>query len=149
MAYDNTKLELAVDRWLTAECIEGFGETYSGTLLTSFEDFCFESGALKRSPGRVAFGSALKRRGFETRKMGGLTFWAGITLKTPPAIIEPRQNPAAAESRTATRVHKIEENQSKLENSAAERAQRAAEVKKRMRDETKERNQRADRVSPE
>lgn len=87
MVYDNTKLEAAFNAWLKANVAVGFGEHYAGDLLDDFCEFLAETGMLKRSPGRVVFGKELKRHGgFDRRKSGGLTYWAGLALKKPRAL---------------------------------------------------------------
>lgn len=92
--YDNAKLEAAFQAWLDKNVEVGFGEHYAGDLLDDFDDFLRDTGRLKRSPGRVAFGRLLRLDGrFDTRKRMGLTYWSGLTLKNPPAkdALEPRR----------------------------------------------------------
>ena len=90
MIYDNTKFRAAIAAWMEARCFVSFGETYCGDLQDDFEDFCSEAGMMKRSPGRVVFGRELTRLGFEKCRKLGLTYWAGILLKTPPTESRPR-----------------------------------------------------------
>ena len=49
MIYDNTKLRAAIAAWMEACCFLSFGETYCGDLQDDFEDFCSETGMMKRS----------------------------------------------------------------------------------------------------
>jgi len=81
MAYDNTKFHAAFDQWLTENVEVGFGEHYAGDLLDDFDEFCEESNMMKRTPGRVVFGKRLGEKGFERRKVAGLTYWSGLKLK--------------------------------------------------------------------
>ena len=92
MTYDNTKVDIAINNWIKASCKKEFGETYAGDLLNSFIEHCQRSGDLKRSPGRVVFGKLLADLGYEKRKLGGLTYWAGITLVSAP---EKKAEPAS------------------------------------------------------
>ncbi len=102
MAYDNTKLNIAIDKWLKKNCAMQMGETYAGTLLDDFEEFCANKQLLKRSPGRVVFGKMLAERKLEKRRKNGLIFWSGIVLKKDRQTI-PRLH-------TAT-IHRMEEQQ--------------------------------------
>lgn len=86
MAYDNTKFDLAFDKWLEQNVSTGFGEHYAGELLEDFEEFLRETRMLKRSPGRVVFGRRLAHKGFEKRKKNGLTYWSGLELKHPRQV---------------------------------------------------------------
>jgi len=139
MAYDNTKLDEAIRRWIERDCDETFGETYAGDLLASFESFCADTGAMKRSPGRVAFGKALARREFEKRKVCGLTYWAGIVLTAPPEVSVPRENAKKEDTqRLAARREKIAARQAEEARKEQERRERAKTVKRRMAGETKE-----------
>ena len=146
MAYDNTKLDLAVSQWITDNCELTFGETYSAELQTDFEQYCADNSLMKRSPGRVAFGSALGRRDFEKRKVCGLTMYAGLTLKTPANTFRPRENAKSPDTmRLQSQQARQEEAEKKRKDMETEKKLRekeqknhAAEVKKRMAGETKE-----------
>ena len=150
MSYDNTKLDAAINRWIKRDCSESFGETYAGDLLTNFEEFCADTGALKRSPGRVAFGKCLARREYEKRKVCGLTYWAGILIKKPPVVSVPRENTKSPDTK---RMDAQRERQDKLDQEAKEKAaekkSRAAKVKKRMKKESKKVNQNVKQVEPD
>ena len=150
MAYDNTKMDAAINRWIKKNCIEGFGETYAGDLLKSFDDYCAKTGSLKRSPGRVVFGMALARRNYEKRKVCGLVYWAGLLLKAPPGVTAPREN---AKSSDTLRVKQHRERMDKKEElakeQAAERESRAARVRARMAGESKKNNQAAGLSKPD
>ena len=90
MVYDNTKFYAAFDEWLAQNVDVGFGEHYAGELLEDFCEFCRETGMMKRSPGRVVFGQHLAEKGFERRKLRGLTYWSGLALKTPRGVMPVR-----------------------------------------------------------
>lgn len=81
MSYDNTKFYAAFDQWLDENVEVGFGEHYAGDLLADFKEFCEDAKLMKRSPGRVVFGKRLGERGFDRRKVAGLTYWSGLKLK--------------------------------------------------------------------
>ena len=149
MSYDNTKLDDAISRWVKRDCSESFGETYAGDLLNNFEEFCADTGAMKRSPGRVAFGKCLARREYEKRKVCGLTYWAGIVIKKPPEFSKPRENTKSPDTKrmNAQRERQAESDQ-KTEDKAAEKKSRAAKVKKRMKKESKKVNQNVKQVEP-
>ena len=141
MAYDNTKLDAAIEGWIKADCVEGFGETYAGDLLASFENYCAVTGALKRSPGRVVFGKCLARREYEKRKVCGLTYWAGILLEKPPVVSVPREN---TKSEDTKRIEARRLRDEKLAEEKAEKEQarkdRAKAVRERIKKESKEHN---------
>jgi len=134
--YDNTKLENAVANWLELCCDEAFGESYAGALFDSFNAYLAESGDLKRTPGRVVFGRELARRGFEKRKRAGLTYWAGLLLKAPPADTAPRHYSKTAEQLEERRQESEAEREAREAEAQAERAQHDSEARKRMARET-------------
>ena len=141
MAYDNTKLDIAVQSWISRDCVESFGETYAGDLLQSFEKFCAETGAMNRSPGRVAFGKALGRRNYEKRKLCGLTYWNGILLEKPIEMLQPRENSKSADTlRMEAKRARAEKEKLRQQEKEAARKARAAEVKRRMKAENKKHN---------
>ena len=84
MSYDNTKFNLAFAAWREANtepcALDG---TYGGNLMDDFCEFLSSTGMMKRSPGRVVFGQALRDAGFESYRSVGLTYWGGIALKKP------------------------------------------------------------------
>lgn len=90
MAYDNTKFHEAFDQWLTENVEVGFGEHYAGDLLDDFNEFIEDSKVMKRSPGRVVFGRRLGAKGFDKRKVAGLTYWSGLKLKKPRTTLPKR-----------------------------------------------------------
>lgn len=145
MAYDNTKLKAAIKKWIAKHCTETFGETYSGDLLESFNQFCDKTGAMKRSPGRVVFGRMLAERGYEKRKLCGLTYWSGIIIKQKEApVVVPRANKKSPNTKTVQHsLQKKAERDKIRDEKEAELKQRAADVKKRMQAETKEKIQSA------
>lgn len=93
MVYDNTKFHIAFDRWLDERVDVGFGRVYTGDLLEDFVDFCRETKALKASPGRVIFGKRMRERGFERRKVAGVTYWTGLELKNQRQVAPVRYAP--------------------------------------------------------
>lgn len=141
MAYDNTKLNAAFTRWIDECCVLTLGGTYSGDLLDSFEDFCAKTGMLKRSPGRVAFGRELARLGLEKYKDTGMTHWAGIKLKNPPANSRFRLQAATitrmereGKEREARQIARRQTRQAEFDRQQTEQS---ALVKERMEAETK------------
>ena len=86
---------------------------------------------LKRSPGRVAFGKYLAGIGtLETRKRYGLTYWAGIELKNPPAkdALEPKRYRRTKEyqDEQAEKVRLLKEEAEFVESPEAEEARLSA-----------------------
>jgi hypothetical protein len=139
MSYDNTKLDLAVSAWIKDNCFESKGETYAGDLLADFETYVAQTGALKGSPGRVAFGKALARAGFEKRKHCALTYWLNLLLEKPPEVSIPRSNKKPANTlRVETKIEKELKFAKLAEKKAAERKRQAATVQKRLLQETKQ-----------
>ena len=91
MVYDNTKFYAAFDAWLDQNVEQGFGEHYAGELLDDFCQFCKETKMMKRSPGRVLFGKRLAEKGFEKRKVLGLTHWSGLMLVNERVAVRPKR----------------------------------------------------------
>ena len=157
MAYDNTKLDLAVSRWLERECTTGGDNSaFARDLMESFVDFCKDTKALKNSPGRVAFGKALTRSGHVKIKTKGYSAWSGIELINPPEVSAICQNSltgaalARQKARLAQREKEAKANQKKLEKERADdRADHAAHVRDRMRGESKEVAQAAGVICPD
>jgi hypothetical protein len=149
MVYDNTKLTQALHGWIKAKCDEGFGSSYARDLQDSFEAWCAATGALKRSPGHVAFGRELKKLGFTRYKVGGLSHYEGLLLKeasTVEAITDPK-----VKQEIATMVRKrAEVGEKKLEKirreTKAQRKVRMREFKKEMKQETAKRNRSVDQA---
>lgn len=141
MSYDDTKLQAAVGAWLEACCSVGYGQVYSAALQKSFEDWLATSHALKCTPGMIAFGKELNRRGFECKRHAGLQYRTGLSLIVMVTdVVERRQQ------RTIAVISKLEDER-KL-RAAAKRSEISAEVdaakarkavKRRMKKETKER----------
>ena len=149
MAYDNTKLDKTVTRWLKTKCKKGPGETYAGDLLESFDAFVVKTNALNGSPGRVAFGSALTRKKLKKRKACGLTYWLGLTLKKPPKVSVPRENTKADDTlRMTTKRERAERAKQDAITKAEERKKRTKEIIKRMKKETAERVRSAGDLEP-
>lgn len=142
MVYDNTKMDAAITKWIKRDCRQCPGETYAGDLLESFEKYCSRTGALKSSPGRVAFGKALRRRDFDKRKVCGLTYWAGLVIAKPRGITTPRQNAKSSDTKRLRQHQEFLDKKTKLaEDKLAERKAHAAAVKARMKAENKKHNQ--------
>lgn len=142
--YDQAKLEAAVDEWARQRCKLGYGQHYWLELLKDFEQFCEETGMMKASPGRVAFGRQLRRIGLEPRRLNGSAYWTGIRLLTPPAApVEPlryKRTEARREEAAATRSKVASARKRKAVLSPTEREKRAESVKKRMARESKAAN---------
>lgn len=69
-----------VKRWAETRCTD-FGETGAPHLYESFKSWVYETRAMRRFPGPIAFGMALRAAGYEKRLVRGLTYWTGIALK--------------------------------------------------------------------
>jgi hypothetical protein len=69
-----------VARWAAARCTD-FGEGGAQHLYESFKSWVYETRAMRRFPGQIAFGMAMRAAGYEKRKVRGLTYWAGISIK--------------------------------------------------------------------
>ena len=142
MSYDNTKMDAAITKWIKRDCRQGSGETDAGDLLESFEKYCSRTGALKRSPGRVAFGKALRRRDYEKRKVCGLTYWAGLVIAKPLGMTTPRQNAKSPDTERLRQHQKFLDKTTKTaKDKLAERETHAAAVQERMKAENKKHNQ--------
>lgn len=134
--YNSTKLIKAISAWIKADCQEGFGQTYAGSLFQSFEAYLERTSALKSSPGRIAFGrelAGLKR--FEKKQIGGLTHWTGIVLKAPATVVPLRQAKTIKKltQRATVRTKQLKSSPKKR---AAEQKSRLKEVRKRMKAES-------------
>lgn len=139
--YDNTKFEAAFAAWLEANVDIGYGEHYAGDLLDDFERFLAETKMLKRSPGRVVFGKELAKHDFDTRKRYGLTYWSGLSLKTPPRkdALAPKRYARTVEAQER-RFQEIQVRQQEAEFDSSDEAQKArlAAFKAELKTETKE-----------
>ena len=73
-----------IRRWAT-ECCDDFGETETGHLYESFASWIVRTRAMRRLPGRVLFGQAMRLAGYEKRVAwlgdGQRTMWTGVVLK--------------------------------------------------------------------
>jgi len=141
MVYDNTKLEAAVGKWLEVKCKVGYGMEYSGALQKSFEDFLAETAMLQCSPGVIAFGREMNRRGFGRKRFCGLQHITGLALLEQPGYVEERR---MDRGRNAL-IHAEEERQErekqvkkKIKKEVGDTKEDRA-VKRRMAKETKER----------
>ncbi len=142
MPHDSTKLIAAIEGWLTKRCKVGYGQVYSGALQADFEDYCRETGALKASPGCIAFGREMNVKGFGRKRVAGLQFMTGLELKNPPKHFVARHH-----KRTLEKIEKSISGQKKRASQVKQnvkkkikRAKGHDAVKKRMKLETKERN---------
>jgi len=90
----------------------------------------------------VAFGKALGRREYEKRKVCGLTYWAGITLRKPPEVSIPRENKKSDHTlRAEARRERLTKQQAEEAAREKARIERQKEVKARMAGESKEKIQ--------
>jgi hypothetical protein len=139
--YDNTKFEAAFAAWLEANVEVGYGEHYAGDLLDDFDRFLAETKMLKRNPGRVVFGRQLSTLDLEKRKRYGLTYWSGLTLKTPPKkdALAPKRYARTQEAQER-RFREIEAKRKEIEfdNSPEAEQARLAAFKAELKTETKE-----------
>ncbi len=146
MSYDNTRLDLAVSRWLESNTQKSkVKTTYARDMLNDFVSFCIEKKAMKGSPGRVAFGSALVRAGYKKTKSQGYSAWLGVVLKNPPEVSAISRNVltgsalARQTDRLADSAKEAEANQKNLKKERAnDRADQLARMKVRMAAESKE-----------
>ncbi len=142
MPYDSTKLIAAIESWLTERCKVGYGQVYSGALQADFENYCAKTGALKASPGVIAFGREMNKKGFGRKRVNGLQYMTGLELKNPPKhVVERRQKRTTAVieksiSAQKKRASQVKENVKRK----IKRARDGDAVKKRMKLESKERN---------
>lgn len=142
MSYDNTKLIAAIEGWLTERCKVGYGQVYSGALQADFEDYCAETGALKATPGVIAFGRELNKKGFGRKRVAGLQYMTGLELNhLPKHVVERRQKRTTAVIEKSISARKKRESQVKSNvKKTIKRAKGEDAVKRRMKLETKERN---------
>lgn len=135
MAYDNTKFHEAFDQWLNENVEVGFGEHYAGDLLDDFDEFIEDSKVMKRNPGRVVFGKRLGEKGFERRKVAGLTYWSGLKLKknriTQPKRYQKSIEQAKKEQERRERMILHQE----FENTTIAREERLAEFHRELEEE--------------
>ncbi len=142
MPYDSTKLIAAIEGWLTKRCNVGYGQVYSGALQLDFEDYCRETGALKATPGAVAFGREMTKKGFGRKRVAGLQYITGLELNHLPKHVVERRHKRTTEtieksiSESKTRAVQLKQNVAKK----VKRVRGDAAVKKRMKLETKDRN---------
>ena len=137
MPYDNTKLDLAVSRWLERNTKKSKTRTsYARDMLHDFDCFCEETKALKNSPGRVAFGSALVRAGCQKTKSQGYSAWLGLVLKNPleVSLISHNVLSGAALARQTERLdERTKEAEANQKNAEKERAKDRTDHLARMR----------------
>lgn len=134
--YDNTKLDAAFAEWLKQNVTLGFGEHYAGDLLADFNDFIHETGMMKRSPGRVVFGRKLKEHGdLERFKRGGLTYWAGLSLKRPRVTKPVRYAPTIQREKRDELERKLIRDQEALRRSPKARAERLRDFHRELEEE--------------
>ncbi len=142
MPYDNKKLIAAIESWLADRCKVGYGQVYSAALQADFEDYCAKTGAIKSSPGVIAFGREMTKKGFGRKRVSGLQYMTGIELINPPEhIIERRQKRTAAAIEKS--ISESKKREGLLKNNIAKKVKRARNndaVERRMKLETKERN---------
>lgn len=140
MAYDNTKLQIAVGGWLEAKCTVGYGQVYAMELLASFENYCRETSALKASPGIIAFSREMNRREFGRKRISGLQYMTGLELIERVPVEERRLSRAIATGKRYEHERAELEAAMKSEvDVALDEIQEADEVAMRMLAETKER----------
>jgi len=137
----STKLEIAVGKWLKAKCEIGYGTAYSGALLSSFEEFLEDTAALQTSPGVIAFGREMNRRGFGRKRINGQAHMTGLKLlDRPKNVPDRRMDRGLATMVQAEEERKEREKQVKNEVKKVMGETKAARsVKRRMKKETKER----------
>lgn len=143
--YDNEKLEAAVKAWANERLDLGFGQHYSLELFADFEDWLTKSKALQATPGRIAFGKQLtKKLGLGVKRINGLTYRTGATLKKPAPQVEPVRRPATVEKdkqsvKTTKKVARKKKRSAV--KSPSQREKRKAAVKAKMKKESKQRAQ--------
>jgi len=138
MSYDDTKLKIAIKKWLKKSCRMGYGEESSGNLLASFEDYLYLSCALKRSPGRVVFGQQLKALGLERRRVAGITYWAGMALKKLPEIPAETHYKKTEETLEQRVTENRDASRANAEQKIKDKKQRKTEFKQQISRETAE-----------
>ena len=148
MAYDNKKLEAAVGKWLTKHCDVGYGEVYSGALQRSFEGFLHVTGALQSSPGDVAFGREMTRRGFGRKRKNGLQYMTGLVLKDPVGDVFVRRYQKQGDPEAKAAQSRDDRRKKARKNISARirRIKNTDAVEKRVKLETKKRNMDAGEV---
>ena len=140
MVYDNTKFEKAFAAWREANtepcALDG---AYAGDLLDDFCDFLSHTGAMKRSPGRVVFGKALRNAGYEPYRYAGLTHYQGIVLKNPRQRSERRYKVSEDLAEAEVRAReKLQRETARLDNET-ERKERIRKIQAEMAAENEER----------
>jgi len=142
MSHDSVKLKKAIGKWLKKCCKVGYGEVYSGAALISFENYCQDTAALKASPGRIAFGREMNLLGFGRKRIKGLVYITGLTLKKPPENVVARRNRfpnEVGEKSTTEREDRAGKMKDKIEDEAGG-VKNEDKVLARMKKETKARN---------